>query len=243
MVVDFLLAWESADWISRRISGVLEDFTHPSLPAHTKPAWRCEASSIGHPPHPSSLQSMRLESDEKAYLSLMLILSLPWWLRQRRICLQCRRPRFDPRVRKIPWRKEWQLTPVFLPGESHRQESLMGSIRSQRVRHDWVTNTLTSTHSLLWVSGKRHMYFFFYLLSPTLELEIYFLVKLIEGEGNDNPLQYSCLENLMDRGAWWATVHGVAQSWTRLMWLSSSSNKPTDYMTSDKSLSFSFLMC
>ena len=36
------------------------------------------------------------------------------------------------------------------------------------------------------------------------------------GEGNDNPLQYSCLENPMDRGAWWATVHGVAKSWTRL---------------------------
>ena len=34
------------------------------------------------------------------------------------------------------------------------------------------------------------------------------------GEGNDNPLQYSFLENSMDRGAWWATVHGVAQSWT-----------------------------
>ena len=31
------------------------------------------------------------------------------------------------------------------------------------------------------------------------------------GEGNGNPLQYSCLENLMDRGAWWATVHGVAR--------------------------------
>ena len=31
------------------------------------------------------------------------------------------------------------------------------------------------------------------------------------GEGNDNPLQYSCLENSMDRGAWWATVHGVAK--------------------------------
>ena len=29
------------------------------------------------------------------------------------------------------------------------------------------------------------------------------------GEGNDNPLQYSCLENFMDKGAWWATVHGV----------------------------------
>ena len=39
------------------------------------------------------------------------------------------------------------------------------------------------------------------------------------GEGNGNPLQYSCLENLMDRKAWWATVHGVAKSWTRLRWL------------------------
>ena len=36
------------------------------------------------------------------------------------------------------------------------------------------------------------------------------------GEGNGNPLQYSCLENSKDRGAWWATVHGVAKSWTQL---------------------------
>ena len=36
------------------------------------------------------------------------------------------------------------------------------------------------------------------------------------GVGNGNPLQYSCLENPMDRGAWWATVHGVAKSQTRL---------------------------
>ena len=36
------------------------------------------------------------------------------------------------------------------------------------------------------------------------------------GEGNGNPLQYSCLENSMDGGAWWATVHGVAKSRTRL---------------------------
>ena len=34
------------------------------------------------------------------------------------------------------------------------------------------------------------------------------------GEGNGKPLQYSCLGNPMDRGAWWATVHGVAKSWT-----------------------------
>ena len=36
------------------------------------------------------------------------------------------------------------------------------------------------------------------------------------GGGNGNPLQYSCLGNPMDRGAWWATVHEVAKSWTRL---------------------------
>ena len=36
------------------------------------------------------------------------------------------------------------------------------------------------------------------------------------GEGNGNPLQYSCLENPMDRGAWWVTVRGVAKSRTRL---------------------------
>ena len=38
--------------------------------------------------------------------------------------------------------------------------------------------------------------------------------------GNGNPLRYSCLENPMDRGAWWATAHGVTKSWTRLKQLS-----------------------
>ena len=44
------------------------------------------------------------------------------------------------------------------------------------------------------------------------------------GEGNGNPLQYSCLENPREGGAWWAAIYGVAQSWTRLKWLSSSSS-------------------
>ena len=43
------------------------------------------------------------------------------------------------------------------------------------------------------------------------------------GEGNGNPLQYSCLENCMNRGAWWATVHGVAKSRT---WLSNWAHTP-----------------
>ena len=49
------------------------------------------------------------------------------------------------------------------------------------------------------------------------------------GEGNGNPLQCSCLESPRDRGAWWAAVYGVAQSRTRLKWLSSSSSSSTLY--------------
>ena len=36
------------------------------------------------------------------------------------------------------------------------------------------------------------------------------------GEGNGNPLQYSCLENSMDRGSWWSTAYGVTKNWTQL---------------------------
>ena len=45
--------------------------------------------------------------------------NIPWWLRWSRIRLQNRRSKLDPRVGKIPWRWEWQPTPVFLPGEFH----------------------------------------------------------------------------------------------------------------------------
>ena len=47
-------------------------------------------------------------------------------------------------------------------------------------------------------------------------LSILWLLGFICGEGNGTPLQYSCLENPMDRGAWWAAVHGVTKSRTRL---------------------------
>ena len=45
-------------------------------------------------------------------------------------------------------------------------------------------------------------------------------IRMIPGGGNGNPLQYSCLENPMDKGAWWATVLSIAQSWTQLKPLS-----------------------
>ena len=53
-------------------------------------------------------------------------IGLPWWLRRERICLQCRRPGFNPWVRKIPSRREWLPTLQFLPGEFHGQRRLVG---------------------------------------------------------------------------------------------------------------------
>ena len=62
----------------------------------------------------------------------------------KRIYQQFRRHRFDPWVGKIPWRREWLSTPIFLPGKSHGQRSLVGySLWGHRVKHNWVTNTST----------------------------------------------------------------------------------------------------
>ena len=51
---------------------------------------------------------------------------LSWWLNGKESTCQCRGCGFDPWVRKIPWGRKWQSTPVFLPGKSHRQRSLAG---------------------------------------------------------------------------------------------------------------------
>ena len=66
----------------------------------------------------------------------------------------------------------------------------------------------------------------------TERLRFHFSLSCI-GEGNGNPLQCSCLESPRDGGAWWAAIYGVAQSWTRLKRLSSSSSRsitePSDF--------------
>ena len=60
-----------------------------------------------------------------------------------------------------------------------------------------------------WLRQKKHL--------PTMwETQVRSLGWEVPGGGNGNPLQYSCVENPMDRGAWWATVRGVAKTWTQL---------------------------
>ena len=66
----------------------------------------------------------------------------PWWLSGKESSCQCKRHEFDPWVRKIPWRRKWQPTPVFLPGKSQGQRSLMGYSPwgHERVRHGLAIN-------------------------------------------------------------------------------------------------------
>ena len=57
-----------------------------------------------------------------------------------RICLQCGRPGFSPWVGKTPWRREWQPTPVFLPGEFHGQSSLAGYSLQVAKSRTWLSD-------------------------------------------------------------------------------------------------------
>ena len=91
-------------------------------------------------------------------------------------------------------RRQWHPTPVLLPGKFHGWRSLVGYSPWDRYELDLT----------------EHLHFHFSL--PCI------------GEGNGNPLQYSCPENPRDGGSWWAAVYGVAQSQTRLKRHSSSSS-------------------
>ena len=74
--------------------------------------------------------------------------------------LHCGKPRFDPWVGKIPWRREWLPTPVFLPGESHGQRSLASYTPwGRRVRWDPVTNTFPFMFLAYWTMPSVRLVF------------------------------------------------------------------------------------
>ena len=114
------------------------------------------------------------------------------------------------------WRK-WQPTPVFSPGESQGRGSVVGWCLWGRTESDtWLSSSSSmlrwASHVALVVKNlpantgrcKRNRF------DPW--------VGKIPWRRHGNPLQYSCLENPMDRGAWRAADHGVAQNWTWLKW-------------------------
>ena len=72
---------------------------------------------------------------------------LPWWLSVKEPTCQCRRFRFNPWVRKIPWRRKWQPIPVFLPGKSHGQRSLAGYLHEVTESWTWLSDWKTAINS------------------------------------------------------------------------------------------------
>jgi len=76
--------------------------------------------------------------NEEAKVISYYIIGLPRWLSGKESACQSRRPRFNPCVRKIPWRMKWQPTLVFLPGKSHGQQSLASYSPwgNKRIGHD-----------------------------------------------------------------------------------------------------------
>ena len=151
-------------------------------------------------------------------------------VKKKKICLQCRRPEFNPWVSKIPWRREWLLTQVFLPGKFHGQRGLLGYRQwsHKKIKPDWATNitththTHTHTHTLTYIgfpgsaSGKEPAW----QCRRCKRCGFDPWVRKICWRRHGNPLQYSCLENPMNRGVWWATVHEYTKNWIQLKQLS-----------------------
>ena len=130
------------------------------------------------------------------FISDLVCLYFPGGSDGKSICLQCRRPGLDPWVWKIPWRRKWQPTPVFLPGKSHGWRSLVdhspwgrknvwgfpgGSDSKETACNAGDPGSIPGSGRFPW---RRECY----------------------------PPQYSCWENSTDRGPWRATVHGVTKN-------------------------------
>ena len=111
------------------------------------------------------------------------------------IPMQCRRQRrcrFDPWVRKISWSRKWQPTPVFLPGKSYRQKSLMGYSPWSCKESDWSVSMCVHAHvcthtHVLWMHTCVDIYTHLYLYIMNTHTEwawtnIYFKVNSIKGK-------------------------------------------------------------
>ena len=81
-------------------------------------------------------------------ITLLHYIGLPWWFSGKEPTCKCRRPGFNPWIGKIPWRRKWQPTWVFLPGKSHGQRSLVGYSPwgCKRIGHDLNNWTKTTRH-------------------------------------------------------------------------------------------------
>ena len=134
------------------------------------------------------------------YLRLWLGLRWLWKgeaLRHLGVAKRHRRRRLHPWVRKISWRREWQLTPVFLPGESHGQWSLAGTIyRVAKSQNQLIQLSMPACNST-----SREMY-----IHAGLQLH------------GTHPFQRSTVGNQRDRGSNWPRDRTAASSDIEVIW-------------------------
>ena len=115
---------------------------------------------------------------------------IPWRLKCYRICLQCGRSGFVPWVKRIPLRRAWLHTLVFLPGEFHGQRCLEGYSPWECKQSDTTVYVLLMIWALQAIS---HL-----VINTLCRNHLFPFSKWVTykfGEGNGKPLQYSCLEN------------------------------------------------
>ena len=127
----------------------------PSLPLAHKKAFS--------PPSPPTLHT-HTHTHTHTHRALLFTLTfksnhlLPWWFNGRECACQCSRHGLDPWVRKIPWRRKWQPTPVYLPGKSLGKRRLAGYCPwgHKRVRHDLVIKQQTTIFLALSLLPSSH---------------------------------------------------------------------------------------
>ena len=126
-------------------------------------------------------------------------------------CRKCKRWGFDPWVGKIPWRRKWQPTSVFLPEECHRLKSLAShSPGGRRVGHDWIHThiCILCIHSNIYNSmppiasreeveaTKNHVLETFYPISPTISLQECHIYDVNDDTGFREGYPYPCPHGL-----------------------------------------------
>ena len=133
---------------------------------------------------------------------------LPRWLRWERICLQCRKPGFDPQVVKISWRREWLLFQYSYWDNPMERDAWWTSVHGVTVGHDWVTERMFPLYPLCWD-------FFFFIINECGILSKAFFWIFWE----DHSISIFQFANVICNSDRFAAIESFLHSWDQSTWL------------------------